>query len=76
MSASARLAASVGTRLSVSFGNALLQTCRRSGGDETARERDWLIPSIVLTLLSASYALIMIPDYAGISLPSRSCLCG
>ena len=29
-------------------------------------ERSWLVPSIVLTLLSAAFALVLIPDYSGI----------
>lgn len=30
------------------------------------RERDWLVPSTALTLLSAGFALLLIPDYSGI----------
>lgn len=30
------------------------------------RERDWLVPSLVLTLLSGAFGLAMIPDYSGV----------
>ena len=30
------------------------------------RERDWLVPSMVLTLLSGAFGLVMIPDYSGV----------
>jgi hypothetical protein len=29
-------------------------------------ERDWLVPSLLLTLVSGSFGIVMIPDYSGI----------
>lgn len=36
-------------------------------------ERDWLLPSIALTLLSGAFALLMMPDYSGV-MPALSLL--
>ncbi len=35
-------------------------------GDKINSEREWVIPGVLLTLASAAFALIKIPDYSGI----------
>jgi hypothetical protein len=43
-----------------------LRVCGQRAGDMGMREREWLIPGIILTAVSGSSALIAIPNYTGL----------